>query len=71
MRRRCILRNLLHPHHPHERLMPRTLFTDAERAAMREALTYSKPTHGFNDSIDYTNSNRYGTNANGSKFKIK
>lgn len=51
--------------------MPRTLFTDAERAAMREALTYSKPTHGFNDSIDYTNSNRYGTNANGTKFEVK
>ena len=45
-----------------------TLFTNAERAAMLEALTYSKPTHGFADSIDYTNTNRYGTNANGTKY---
>ena len=45
-----------------------TLFTDAERAAMREELRYSKPTHGFHDSIDYTNVNRYGTNANGTKY---
>ncbi len=45
-----------------------TLFTDAERRAMLEALTYSQPTHGFTDSIDYTNSNRYGTNANGTKY---
>jgi len=51
--------------------MMRTLFTDAERAAMREALTYSRPTHGFNDSVDYTNSTRYGTNANGTKFEVK
>jgi hypothetical protein len=48
-----------------------SLFTDAERAAMRDELTYSKPTHGFHDSIDYTNSNRYGTNANGTKFEVK
>ncbi len=45
-----------------------SLFTDAERKAMREAMTYSQPTHGFSDSIDYTNSNRYGTNANGTKY---
>jgi len=45
-----------------------SLFTDSERKAMRDALKYSKPTHGFNDSIDYTNSNRYGTNANGTKY---
>jgi len=45
-----------------------SLFTDSERQAMREALNYSKPTHGFNDSIDFTNSNRYGTNANGTKY---
>lgn len=45
-----------------------SLFTDAERAAMLEQMTYSKPTHGFTDSIDYTNSNRYGSNANGSKY---
>lgn len=51
--------------------MPRTLFTDAERAAMREELTYSRPTHGFNDSIDYTNNQRYGTNANGTKYEIR
>ena len=51
--------------------MPRTLFTDAERAAMREELNYSKPTHGFNDYIDYTNNQRYGTNANGTKYQIK
>jgi len=38
---------------------------------MLEALNYSKPTHGFADSIDYTNSNRYGTNANGTKFQVK
>jgi len=48
-----------------------TLFTDAERRSMLEALNYSKPTHGFADSIDYTNSNRYGTNANGTKFQVK
>lgn len=46
----------------------KTLFTDAERQAMRDALKYSKPTHGFNDSIDFKNSNRYGTNANGTKY---
>ena len=51
--------------------MPRTLFTDAERAAMREELTYSRPTHGFNDAIDYTSNQRYGTNANGTKYEIK
>ena len=45
-----------------------SLFTTEERNAMRDALTYSKPTHGFNDSIDYTNRNRYGTNAKGSKY---
>jgi len=45
-----------------------SLFTNAERQEMREALTYSKPTHGFTDAIDYTNSNRYGTNANGTKY---
>ena len=47
----------------------RTLFTDAERQAMSEALAYSKPTHGFNESIDFKNSNRYGTNANGTKYQ--
>lgn len=46
----------------------KSLFTNAERAALIEARKYSKPTHGFNDSIDYTNRNRYGTNANGSKY---
>ena len=51
-------------------MMP-SLFTNAERQAMREALTYSKPTHGFNDSIDYTNNSRYGTNANGTKYEVK
>lgn len=45
-----------------------SLFTDLERAEMLEQLTYSKATHSFNDSIDYTNSNRYGTNADGSKY---
>lgn len=45
-----------------------SMFTNEERSAMRDALTYSKPTHGFNDSIDYTNRNRYGSNANGSKY---
>lgn len=49
----------------------KSLFTDAERAAMLEELTYSKPTHGFNDSIDYTNNQRYGTNANGTKYEVK
>jgi len=49
----------------------KSLFTDSERKAMRDALKYSKPTHGFSDSIDFTNSNRYGTNANGTKFKLK
>ena len=49
----------------------KSLFTDAERAAMHEALNNSRPTHGFNDSIDYTNSNRYGTNANGTKYEVK
>jgi hypothetical protein len=38
---------------------------------MRDELTYSRPTHGFNDSIDYTNRSRYGTNANGSKYEIR
>jgi len=38
---------------------------------MREALNYSRPTHGFNDSIDYTNRNRYGTNADGTKYKVQ
>ena len=66
-----ILRNLLHSHPRNKQVMPRTLFTDAERAAMREELSYSKPTHGFNDSIDYTNSTRYGTNANGTKYEVK
>ena len=47
----------------------KTLFTDAERRAMLEELTYSRPTHGFNDSIDYTNRERYGTNANGTKYR--
>jgi len=46
----------------------KSLFTNAERAALTEERTYSKSTHGFNDSIDYTNRNRYGTNANGSKY---
>jgi hypothetical protein len=45
-----------------------SLFTNEERNAMREALRYSKPTHGFNDLIDYTNRNLYGTNADGSKY---
>ena len=36
---------------------------------MLEELTYSRPTHGFNDSIDYTNRERYGTNANGTKYR--
>lgn len=45
-----------------------SLFTNDERRAMLEALTYSKPTHGFNDSIDFHNPNRYGTNANGTKY---
>ena len=49
----------------------RTLFTDAERAEMLEAKQYSKPTHKFTDSIDYTNNNRYGTNANGTKYQVK
>lgn len=49
----------------------KTLFTNEERAAIRYALNYSKPTHGFHDSIDYTNSNRYGTNANGTKYQVK
>ena len=49
-----------------------TLFTDAERAALLESKRYpSKVTHRFNDSIDYTNSNRYGTNANGTKYQVK
>ena len=50
----------------------KTMFTDAERAAMRAELRNpSKVTHTFNDSIDYTNSNRYGTNANGTKYQVK
>jgi hypothetical protein len=50
----------------------KSLFTDAERAEMREQLRHpSKVTHTFTDSIDYTNSNRYGTNANGTKYQVK
>lgn len=53
----------------------KSMFTDAEREAMRLELKYgrhySAPTHSFHDSIDYTNNQRYGTNANGTKYEIK
>lgn len=48
----------------------KSLFTDAERQAMRLELMYpSKVTHKFEDSIDYRNIERFGTNADGSKFR--
>lgn len=47
-----------------------SLFTDAERRAMRLELMYpSKVTHTFADSIDYRSRERYGTNANGTKYR--
>jgi len=47
-----------------------SLFTNAEREAMRLALKYpSKVTHTFADSIDYRNRERFGTNANGTKYR--
>jgi len=45
-----------------------SLFTNADRAALI-ASKGTQATHSFHDSIDYVNSNRYGTNANGSKYK--
>jgi hypothetical protein len=48
----------------------KSMFTDAERAAALEAKRYpSKVTHRFNDSIDYRNRERFGTNANGTKYR--
>jgi hypothetical protein len=47
-----------------------TLFTDAERKAMRLELRHpSKVTHTFNDSVDFRNRERFGTNANGTKYR--
>lgn len=47
-----------------------SLFTDAERRAMALELKYpSKVTHTFADSIDYRSRERYGTNANGTKYR--
>ena len=49
--------------------MKKSLFTPEERAAMREELTYSRPTHGREDYINYNSREYYGTNANGTKYK--
>lgn len=47
-----------------------SMFTDAERLAMREELRHpSKVTHTFADSIQYTDRERFGTNANGTKYR--
>ena len=39
------------------------------RLELKYGRHYSEPTHSFHDSIDYTNNERYGTNANGTKYR--
>lgn len=49
--------------------MKKSLFTPAERASMREELTFSRPTHGREEYLDFDSREHYGTNANGTKYK--
>lgn len=50
--------------------MKNSLFTDAERASLIESKKYpSKISHTFADSISWDSRERFGTNANGTKFK--
>lgn len=47
----------------------KTLFTNEERKKMREEMNYSRPTHFFEDSVNWNHTEKFGTNANGTRYK--